>query len=168
MKANGLPPILQLHLMRFQYDWQTDTMSKINNRFRFPKVLDLSNICADIEKGQEMNVVYDLQSVVIHVGEFGSGHYYSYVRPDMNEKQWYRFDDDKVTPVSYKDVAADAYGGMSRRVAQQDAESKKGLFARLFGFGDGGKFGWGGRKSSAYVLQYVRRELIPVLYEENQ
>lgn len=165
LKANGLPPILQLHLMRFQYDWQTDTMSKINDRFRFPKVLDLSNICSGIEKDEVARVVYDLQSIVVHVGDYGSGHYYAYVRPNVRQNTWYRFEDDKVTEVSYKEVAADAYGGQSRRIAAQEAESNKGILARLFGFGDGDKFGWGGRTSSAYVLQYVRRESIPMLFE---
>lgn len=162
LKANGLPPILQLHLLRFQYDWQTDTMSKINKRFRFPKVLDLSNICSGIEKDEEARVVYDLQSVVVHVGEYGSGHYYAYVRPDARKNEWYRFDDDKVTKVTYREVAADCYGGQSSRIAAQEA--KEGLFAKLFR-GGGGKYGWGGRTSSAYVLQYVRRESIPMLYD---
>ena len=163
LKANGLPPILQLHLLRFQYDWQTDTMSKINKRFRFPKVLDLSNICSGIEKDEEARVVYDLQSVVVHVGEYGSGHYYAYVRPDARKNEWYRFDDDKVTKVTYREVAADCYGGQSSRIAAREA--KEGLFSKLFR-GSGGKYGWGGRTSSAYVLQYVRRESIPMLYDE--
>ena len=34
----GLPSLLQLHLMRFSYEWQTDTMKKINDPFSFPKV----------------------------------------------------------------------------------------------------------------------------------
>ena len=38
LRVQGLPPILQLHLMRFKYDWQTDTMSKINHRYKFPQV----------------------------------------------------------------------------------------------------------------------------------
>lgn len=163
LKANGLPPILQLHLLRFQYDWQTDTMSKINSRFRFPKVLDLSNICSGIEKDEEARAVYELQSVVVHVGEYGSGHYYAYVRPDARKNTWYRFDDDKVTEVTYREVAADCYGGQSSRIAAQEA--KEGFFAKLFR-GSGGKYGWGGRSSSAYVLQYVRRESIPMLYDD--
>ena len=38
LEVDSLPRILQLHLMRFRYDWQTDVMSKINDRFVFPKV----------------------------------------------------------------------------------------------------------------------------------
>ena len=36
--SSGLPTILQLHLMRFNYDMRTGGMSKINDRFIFPKV----------------------------------------------------------------------------------------------------------------------------------
>lgn len=38
LKVQGLPSILQLHLKRFSYDWQTDSMSKINDRFEFSEV----------------------------------------------------------------------------------------------------------------------------------
>jgi ubiquitin C-terminal hydrolase len=38
MQVGGLPKILQLHLMRFNFDWQTETMNKINDRFHFQKV----------------------------------------------------------------------------------------------------------------------------------
>jgi ubiquitin C-terminal hydrolase len=35
---SGLPSVLQLHLMRFSYDMITGGMSKINDRFVYPKV----------------------------------------------------------------------------------------------------------------------------------
>jgi len=38
LRAQGLPSLLQLHLKRFRYDWQTDVMSKINDKFEFPEV----------------------------------------------------------------------------------------------------------------------------------
>jgi len=38
LSKTGLPKILQLHLMRFSFDWQTQVMSKINDRFTFGKV----------------------------------------------------------------------------------------------------------------------------------
>lgn len=34
----GLPKVLQLHLMRFRFDWQTERMSKIHHSFEFPLV----------------------------------------------------------------------------------------------------------------------------------
>jgi len=105
------------------------------------------------------------------------GHYYAYVRPDIRSDRWYRFDDDKVTPVDFKDVIADSYGGRARRAKKrraqkQEEQKKKRFFGRLFrGIGGGGggqPFGWGGRTSSAYMLQYVRRCDISLLYGEGQ
>uniref|UniRef100_A0A7S4V831 USP domain-containing protein n=1 Tax=Ditylum brightwellii TaxID=49249 RepID=A0A7S4V831_9STRA len=75
LRAQGLPSLLQLHLKRFRYDWQTDVMSKINDKFEFPEELDLSEVCTDVEKEEEERTIYDLQSIVVHVGEFGSGKY---------------------------------------------------------------------------------------------
>ena len=137
-----------------------------------------------------------MQSIVIHKGEYGSGHYYSYARPDIRSKDWYRFDDEFVTKVDYSDVIADAYGGsrktQRKRPRSDSSESiyipvvKKrrrgplgiifsffGLFRRVARFGtnaagrgEGGGFGYGGRASNAYMLQYVRRSHIPKLYLE--
>ena len=109
-----------------------------------------------------------------------SGHYYSYVRPDIRTNEWYRFDDEFVTNVDYEDVIADAYGGKTRRKRYSsfngsDYSGKKrqrGLLGRIFSFGFGQTmsgecgFGYGGRSSSAYMLQYARRSDIPRLYLE--
>jgi hypothetical protein len=97
-----------------------------------------------------------------------TGHYYSYVRPDITVNEWYRFDDQVVTPVDYSEVIADAFGGKARKRRANSfdgahpAKKRKGVFRRIFSFGNFGRdgsggFGYGGRTSSAYMLQYVRR-----------
>ena len=121
LRVQGLPSILQLHLKRFNYNWQTDQMSKINTPCSFPEELDLSTICTDIQQNEKSRACYKLQSVVIHVGEFGSGHYYAYVRPDVLSDTWYRFNDHVATQVTFDEVVADAYGG---RNAKAESESK--------------------------------------------
>lgn len=168
LRVAGLPSLLQCHLKRFQYDWQTDVMSKLNDRFSFPKELDLSCVCTDVKPEEEESCLYDLQAVVVHAGEYGSGHYYAYVRPDIRSDDWYRFNDHDVTPVSFKDVANDSYGGqVAAKVKEQT--TKRGLLSRVFGsFNNGGVYGFGGRSSSAYMLQYVRRSDIPELYNEDK
>eukprot|EP00986_Skeletonema_menzelii_P018827 scaffold26730_cov162-Skeletonema_menzelii.AAC.7 len=178
LKREGLPSVLQLHLKRFKYDWETGETSKINDCVKFPLRLSLSEIISgDGEEGGD-DTVYDLQSIVIHRGEYGSGHYYSYVRRDIRSDDWYRFDDSQVTRVDYREVVADAYGGRYRRKRSQSVEGnnarkkQRGLFSRIFSFGrsssvSGGGFGYGGRTSSAYMLQYVRRSDIPRLYLED-
>eukprot|EP00941_MAST-03F_sp_MAST-3F-sp1_P001373 g1373.t1 len=38
-----LPPVLHLHLKRFEYDMMTGVMVKVNDRYEFPEVLDLTS-----------------------------------------------------------------------------------------------------------------------------
>jgi ubiquitin carboxyl-terminal hydrolase 7 len=167
--AKGLPPILQFHLKRFNYDWQTDTMTKLNNRFSFPDELNLSSVCKTVDPGEKELVVYDLQSVVIHMGEYGVGHYYSYIRPDIQSNTWYRFNDDIVEEVPFQEVMDDAFGGKSSASSPKKNKQQGGLFRRLTRIlqgGPGNIYGWGGRTSNAYVVQYVRRCDRPMLYPE--
>jgi ubiquitin carboxyl-terminal hydrolase 7 len=166
LKVQGLPSILQLHLKRFNYDWNTDSTTKLNDPFSFPEVLDLSSFCNDITQDDEERTIYDLQSVLIHIGQYGSGHYYVYVRPDVREDDWYRFNDHVVTPVEFEEVLADAFGGANSVVPQN---SNGGFFSRmrrsLFG---SSSYGYGGQTSNAYVVQYVRRADIPILFDDEK
>mmetsp|Transcript_36986 Transcript_36986/g.54308 ORF Transcript_36986/g.54308 Transcript_36986/m.54308 type:complete len:396 (+) Transcript_36986:222-1409(+) len=168
LRAQGLPSLLQLHLKRFNYDWQRDLMSKINDRFRFPKVLDLSKVCTDATDKDKSQTIYDLQSIVVHTGQYGSGHYYAYIRPDVRRNEWFRFDDDRVTRVKFSEVQNDAFGGKSSACSKSsEPRRKRRIIAKLFGFGaQGADFGWGGQQSSAYMLQYVRRDDLPLLFKE--
>lgn len=168
LRVQGLPSILQLHLKRFNYDWQRDQMSKINDRCSFPEELDLSPLCADIQDVEKPSACYTLQSIVIHVGEFGAGHYYAYVRPDVCSDQWYRFNDHVVTKVSFNEVVADAYGGRNeiRKMVKNNDNSKRGVLRRLRSVfhKQADPFGFGGRTSNAYVVQYIKKNDIPSLY----
>lgn len=163
LTPDGLPSILQVHLKRFQYDWNTDTTSKLNDPFDFPLVLDMGPICKEVPHDTESlsSTVYDLQSVVVHVGEYGSGHYYAYIRPSVASDQWYRFNDHEVVPVSWEEVLVDA-----TNKAQASQSASDGFLARMARalFSSKPSYGYGGRTSSAYVLQYVRRSDLPILY----
>jgi uncharacterized UBP type Zn finger protein len=166
LKVQGLPSILQLHLKRFNYDWNTDSTTKLNDPFSFPEVLDLSSFCNDMTHGDEERTIYDLQSVIVHMGQYGQGHYYVYVRPDVREDFWYRFNDHVVTPVEFEEVLADSYGGATS-VAPQSRNG--GFFGRirraLLG---NSSYGFGGQTSNAYVVQYVRRSDIPILFADEK
>merc|ERR1712226_1412640 len=86
-------------------------MRKINDTFTFPKELDLSTICTDVSDSETKHTMYDLQSIVVHKGGYGSGHYYAYVRPNVLKNKWFLFDDDRVRQVMFHDVKVDAFGG---------------------------------------------------------
>ena len=40
----SLPPVLHLHLKRFEYDMMTGNMIKVNDRYEFPLHLDLDEL----------------------------------------------------------------------------------------------------------------------------
>lgn len=166
LKPQGLPSILQLHLKRFHYDWNTDTTRKLNDAFIFPLELDLAVHCRESEDEDdddtdETCLLYDLQGIIVHKGEYGSGHYYAYVRPDVREAQWYRFNDQTVEEVTVDEVLVDAKGGATA------VAGSKNLMARIRRALTGSStFGYGGRSSNAYVLQYVKRSDIALLYDD--
>lgn len=127
--------------------------------------LDLSQICQ--EDGKDNKTIYDLQSIVIHSGEYGSGHYYAYVRPNIQNNKWYRYDDERVEQVTFKMVKDDAFGGQVVGRGKKCSKKKvpKGFWQRIFTTSQNPKsYGWGGKKSSAYMLQYVKRSEISMLY----
>ncbi|KAG7010221.1 Ubiquitin carboxyl-terminal hydrolase 12, partial [Cucurbita argyrosperma subsp. argyrosperma] len=99
------PPVLQLQLKRFEYDFMRDTMVKINDRYEFPLQLDL-----DRENGKYLSPeadrtvrnLYTLHRyigksyipdkiVLVHSGGVHGGHYYAFIRPTLSE-QWYLMD----------------------------------------------------------------------------
>lgn len=164
LKPQGLPSILQLHLKRFQYDWNTDTTSKVNEPFMFPLELDLRALCKDSGKVDTKMITYHLQAVVVHAGEYESGHYYAYVRPDVRTGDWYRFNDHIVEAVSTDDVFDDAQGGKVNGPTVGNA--KGGLLARIWRALQVSSYGYGGPTANAYVLQYVRESDIGLLYGE--
>jgi hypothetical protein len=89
----------------------------------------------------------------------------AYVRPDIQSKQWYRFDDDIVEEVTFQEMIADAYGGKSREIQSERKKGPVAFIRRLLSGGDQ-SYGWGGRAANAYCVQYVRRSDIPMLYAE--
>ena len=89
----------------------------------------------------------------------------AYVRPDIQSNKWYRFNDDIVDEVSFQEVIEDAFGGKSSEIQPQKTGGPFGLIRRLLGRG-GESYGWGGKTSNAYVVNYIRRSDIPLLYGE--
>lgn len=106
VKFLSLPPVLQLHLKRFEYDYMRDVNVKINDRFEFPEELDLRKYVSKSD-GTE---IYVLHSVLVHVGDVHAGHYFVFIQPDADTRQWYKFDDETVTRVDEKEAIEDNFG----------------------------------------------------------
>ncbi|KAG1146277.1 hypothetical protein G6F37_001340 [Rhizopus arrhizus] len=102
------PPVLHLQLKRFEYDMHRDTMVKINDHHVFPDTIDLREYCSTPSDDPEEHI-YLLHGVLVHSGDIDGGHYFALLKPEKDGK-WFRFDDDRVTPVTLREVFEDNYG----------------------------------------------------------
>ncbi|XP_041027772.1 ubiquitin C-terminal hydrolase 12 [Juglans microcarpa x Juglans regia] len=138
------PPVLQLQLKRFEYDFMRDTMVKINDRYEFPLQLDL-----DRENGKYLSPeadksarnLYTLHSVLVHSGGVHGGHYYAFIRPTLSD-QWFKFDDERVTKEDVKRALEEQYGG-----EEELPPANPGFNNTPFKFT---------KYSNAYMLVYIR------------
>lgn len=109
----SLPPVLELHLKRFVYDFQRDRNFKINDRYEFPNTINLRRFLSS-DADVSIKPLYRLYAVLVHSGDVHGGHYYAYVRP-TTKMQWFKFDDERVTKARKKDVFEENYGGEVQR-----------------------------------------------------
>ncbi|XP_041999988.1 ubiquitin C-terminal hydrolase 12-like isoform X1 [Salvia splendens] len=138
------PPVLQLQLKRFEYDFVRDTMVKINDRYEFPLQLDLDRenrkyLSPDADSSV-LNL-YTLHSVLVHSGGVHGGHYYAYIRPTLSD-QWFKFDDERVTKEDMKRALEEQYGG-----EEELPQTNPGFNNSPFKFT---------KYSNAYMLVYIR------------
>ncbi|XP_020184822.1 ubiquitin C-terminal hydrolase 12 isoform X1 [Aegilops tauschii subsp. strangulata] len=138
------PPVLQLQLKRFEYDYMRDTMVKINDRYEFPLQLDLDKddgkyLTPDADRS--IRNLYTLHSVLVHSGGVHGGHYYAFIRPTLSD-QWYKFDDERVTKEDTKKALEEQYGG-----EEELPQVNPGFNNTPFKFT---------KYSNAYMLVYIR------------
>ncbi|OLY81131.1 Ubiquitin carboxyl-terminal hydrolase 21 [Smittium mucronatum] len=105
----SFPPVLQLHLKRFEYDFTYDNMVKINDRHEYPAEIDLSEFLLK-ESIKDEPWEYVLHSVLVHSGDLNGGHYFAHIKTEIDGK-WFKFDDDHVIPVTDSEVFEENYGG---------------------------------------------------------
>ncbi|KAK9699295.1 hypothetical protein RND81_08G165600 [Saponaria officinalis] len=138
------PPVLQLQLKRFEYDFMRDTMVKINDRYEFPLQLDLDRDDGKyLAPGADRSVrnLYTLHSVLVHSGGVHGGHYYAYIRPTLSD-QWFKFDDERVTKEDIKRALEEQFGG-----EEELPPTNPGFNNAPFKFT---------KYSNAYMLVYIR------------
>ncbi|XP_072986593.1 ubiquitin C-terminal hydrolase 13-like [Typha latifolia] len=138
------PPVLQLQLKRFEYDFMRDTMVKINDRYEFPLQLDLDKDNGKYlspEADRTVRNLYTLHSVLVHSGGVHGGHYYAFIRPTLSD-QWFKFDDERVTKEDIKRALEEQYGG-----EEELPQVNPGFNNAPFKFT---------KYSNAYMLVYIR------------
>ncbi|KAL1732376.1 hypothetical protein EV714DRAFT_207029 [Schizophyllum commune] len=117
MSIRRLPPVLSFQFKRFEQNMaDKGAVRKIEASVRFPATLDMSPYTT---RAMRQNAgdgptrlpdppgtyVYDLFAVINHEGQMNNGHYTNFARYG---REWYRFDDDKVTNTSLATVLASA------------------------------------------------------------
>lgn len=152
------PPVLTVHLKRFDFDLQTMNFTKIHDHYEFPLRLELDRYVAEssLEESPRVPNNYVLHSVLVHQGDVGGGHYYAYIRPTTDtfqystladpeslagvahkDRQWFKFNDETVSQVPQREAVDICYGRRFR-----DPNHLRGL-------------------SSAYMLVYIRETEAP-------
>lgn len=139
---NSFPDVLHLQLKRFEYDIQRDMMMKINDRYEFPEIFDAAPyLTEDADKSEPWT--YQLHGVLVHSGDLNAGHYYAFIKPEK-DGWFYKYDDDKVTRATLREVLEDSFGGEYRTLngnPRAPLQKKAPII----------------RQNSAYMLVYIRQ-----------
>jgi len=99
-----LPPILIIHMKRFEQSECTNRVKKLNNRIQYP----VKSWCPPVKRHQEQQLhqpklYYDLYAVSNHVGSVDGGHYTAMAMNRLDD-QWYEFNDSRTTQISENQV----------------------------------------------------------------
>ncbi|CAH2106521.1 unnamed protein product [Euphydryas editha] len=138
VRFDVFPPILHLHLMRFQYDPQSDASIKFNDRFEFYEEINLDQY---LQEAPQIPAHYTLHAVLVHSGDNHGGHYVVFINPKGDGK-WFKFDDDVVARCSKQDAIEYNFGG------KEDAP----YLAR--------------RATSAYMLIYIQTSQLKYVLQD--
>lgn len=140
----SFPPVLHLHLMRFQYDPITDNSVKFNDRFEFYERINLDDYLQTPRKAGDAEgpADYTLHAVLVHSGDNHGGHYVVYINP-LGDGRWCKFDDDVVSRCTKAEAIEHNYGGVDDDIT---------LHAK--------------HCSNAYMLVYIRDSEMPKVLDE--
>lgn len=140
MRFITLPPVLILQLKRFEYNPKKEQMDKINDYYEFYESIDMSNYIS----GDKENSEYALLSIVVHKGNVYGGHYYAYIRPNVNTKEWFCFNDEVVHKADLYEVFDINFGGNLSLYRNKD---NSGIITETTPKSD----------LSAYILIYIQK-----------
>lgn len=102
-QLDTLPPVLNLQLLRFIYDRNTGSKKKLSSRIKFYEQLDLNKyVKKRNNEAAEPNYVYQLGSILMHVGKSAySGHYTAQIR-NFQSQEWFNFNDESINKIKKK------------------------------------------------------------------
>lgn len=140
----SFPIILHLHLKRHEYDRNTNSIIKINDKIVFPDVLNLDRyVCSGSENECSS---FELYGVIVHSGDPLSGHYCAYLKVSQFSN-WYEFNDSLVKLSTYQEAVVNNYG-------YDDSEKSTYCFSER------------NQNNTAYILVYVRSDSVEKVFNE--
>jgi ubiquitin carboxyl-terminal hydrolase 7 len=83
-------------------------------------------------------------SVLVHSGDLSGGHYFAFVKP-TKDSNWLKFDDDRVTPATLKEVLEENYGGEPQGANALNTRPNLRTIKRF---------------TNAYMLVYIRESMM--------
>lgn len=139
-----LPPVLILHLKRFQYENSLGGTQKIWKKVGYPLELEIPKEVFPVSKRAGLAVKgglprYRLISVVYHHGKSAAGGHYTVDVLRQDSREWIRMDDTVIRRIRPQDVAE---GGaeedpkllakaLEQHKADQDLQKQKNMFEGL-------------------------------------
>lgn len=149
----NIPDVLHIQLKRYEYDFETDNMVKIHDKYEFFDKIDLKPYISKNIENYDENWNYKLHGVLIHQGDVSVGHYYAMIKP-TNEDKWFKFDDDTVTRVTKETVYEDGFGcGPPRDLVKSMSRDEYQNYVIK-------------HHTSAYMLVYIRESKIDDVLSE--
>ena len=132
-----LPPVLILHLKRFQFD-ATGGISKIWKKIGYPLELEIPASALSKQWRAKQIPRYKLMAVVYHHGRQATGGHYTVDVRRQDDVEWVRLDDTSIRRVSSDDVVekeeAATKGGVPQ--AQQQSSSRDASVNRFGAIND--------------------------------
>jgi ubiquitin carboxyl-terminal hydrolase 7 len=120
-------------------------LHQINDRHEFPFQIDLAEFL-DETADKSQSWVYKLHGVLVHSGDLHGGHYFALIKPDADTR-WLKFDDDRVTPVTDREVLEENYGGEALNGIPPAVQRNQVRAMKRF--------------TNAYMLVYIREAAVP-------
>lgn len=138
-----LPPVLILHLKRFEYNSSTNTAHKIWKKVGYPLELDIPKEVFSPSKRARLQIgglpKYRLTSVIYHHGKSTAGGHYTVDVLRQDSREWIRMDDTHIKRIRPEEVAE---GGseedpkvlakaLEQHKADQDMQKQRNMYQGL-------------------------------------
>lgn len=158
-KLASLPPVLFFQLRRFEYDAELKQKVKINSKFTFPSILNMSGYMSEEPENEEESI-YELFGVFAHAGDVENGHFFVFLRTSPDDQTWFKFNDSLVSIASPESAIEDNFGeerksrrGRKKKSTKPSSDTEKVEDAIKKS-----------RIHSAYMLVYMQRTKLSELF----